>query len=209
MIYKRYIKRIIDLILSAIGLVITSPVIVVVYFISAKKLGYPVFFKQQRAGKDGIPFIMYKFRTMTDERDENGNYLPDEKRLTSYGSTLRKLSIDELPQIINILKGEMSIIGPRPLPVNYQMYYDDYQIRRQEIRPGIVGLASIRGRNNQSWDNKFANDIEYVDTCSFITDLKIFFGAILVVVKREDVNADGYASAEPFIKEGMEKKREL
>ena len=203
MIYRKFLKRLFDVTLSSCGIIVTAPLVGGVYLVSLRKIGRPVFFRQIRAGLKGRPFTMYKFRTMTDECDEEGNLLPDSERLTKYGDGLRRLSIDELPQLINILKGDMSIIGPRPLPAHYQMYYDDYQIRRQEVRPGIVGLASIRGRNNQSWESKFENDVEYVNNCSFLVDVKIFFLAFATVLKREDVSAEGYAVGEPFIKEGM------
>ena len=205
--YKLRIKRLIDLLLSIAGIIIISPLLGVLYLISLKEIGRPVFFMQERAGKNGKPFMMYKFRTMTNERDDQGHLLPDELRTTKYGQLLRKLSVDELPQLINIIKGDMSIIGPRPLPTHYQFYYDDFQMKRQLVRPGIVGLASVRGRNNQSWDSKFANDIEYVNNCSFMLDMKIFSLAVITVFKHDNVTTEGYVSAEPFIREGMRKKR--
>lgn len=198
-LYVTVIKRLLDIVFSLLLLICTSPIMVAAAVLIRTKLGKPVLFRQKRAGMQGKQFAMFKFRSMTNETDENGNLLPDEDRLTSLGKRLRSTSIDELPGLFNVLRGEMSLIGPRPLPIEYLAYYDDFQMRRHEVKPGIVGLASIRGRNNQSWDSKFKNDIEYVDTVSFRTDMKIFFKAIAVVLKRTDVNADGYAAGEPFI----------
>ncbi len=196
--YVRYVKRILDILISLCGIVVTSPVMAAAAVMIKKKLGSPVLFIQERAGLNGKPFRMYKFRTMRDDRDAEGNLLPDEERLTPFGEKLRSFSIDELPGFCNVLKGDMSVIGPRPLPVAYLDHYDDFQRRRHEVKPGIVGLASVRGRNNQSWDSKFRNDIEYVDTVSFRTDAKIFIKAIAVVLSREGVNAEGYVTSEPI-----------
>lgn len=200
MIYKKYIKRTIDLIVVLCGLIVLSPVFLVASILVMKKLGRPVMFNQIRSGLNGKAFKMYKFRSMTNECDENGNLLPDEERMTKFGSKLRKLSIDELPQFINILKGDMSIIGPRPLPKSYDDYYNDFQKRRLEVKPGIVGLASVSGRNQQSWDSKFSRDAEYVENCSFLVDLNIFIKAIIVTIKHESVESEGYVTGEPFIK---------
>lgn len=209
--YCKYIKRIIDIILSLLAIIVLSPIIVVTALLVRIKLGKPILFKQERAGLQERPFFMYKFRSMTNETDSNGTLLPDEKRLTRFGERLRRLSLDELPGLINVIKGEMSLIGPRPLPIQYLDYYNVFQKRRHEVKPGIVGLASIRGRNNQSWESKFKNDIEYVDTVSLLTDIKIFFLAIVVVLKQNDINREGYVAGEPFIQQKdealMEKKK--
>ena len=205
MLYRRYVKRALDLIISIFALVALSPVLLVTAILVRIKLGSPVIFAQNRPGYKEKIFQMYKFRTMTDEEDENGNLLPDEKRLTSFGSFLRRISLDELPELINIVKGDMSIIGPRALLVSYLPYYTPEQHRRHDVVPGLVGLAALHGRNNQSWDDKFKYDIEYVDNISFKLDLKILFGAVGVVMKREGVNMEGYATTENFI-ESIKKK---
>lgn len=200
MIYRRIIKRAIDIIMATIGIIVTSPLVVLTSILIANKIGRPILFKQVRSGKNGKPFFMYKFRSMTNDRDKNGNLLPDEDRMTEFGLKIRKYSIDELPQFFNILKGDMSIIGPRPLPKEYDEYYNEFQRRRLDVKPGIVGLASINGRNQQSWDSKFSCDIEYVDNCSFALDLKIFLKAIIVTLKHESVESEGFVAGEPFIK---------
>lgn len=206
--YCKYIKRILDIILSLLAIIILSPVIVVTALLVRIKLGKPILFIQERAGLQERPFFMYKFRSMTNETDSNGILLPDEKRLTGFGKRLRCLSLDELPELINVIKGEMSLIGPRPLPIQYLDYYNVFQKRRHEVKPGIVGFASIRGRNNQSWESKFKNDIEYVDTVSLLTDIKIFFLAIVVVLKQDDINREGYVAGEPFIQQKDEELME-
>lgn len=198
--YCKYIKRVLDIVLSLVAITILSPVIGITALLIRVKLGKPILFMQERAGFLEHPFLMYKFRSMTNETDDEGNLLPDEDRITEFGKLLRSLSIDELPGLINVIKGEMSLIGPRPLPVQYLDYYNSFQKRRHDVKPGIVGLASIRGRNNQSWESKFKSDIEYVETVSLSTDIKIFFLAVVVVLKREDINRDGYAAGEPFIR---------
>lgn len=197
--YQKYIKRAFDFILSLCALIVLSPVLLITAILVKIKLGSPVIFAQERPGYKEKIFKMYKFRTMTDERDENGELLPDEKRLTKFGEFLRKTSIDELPELINILKGDMSIIGPRALLVKYLPYYTEEQHRRHDVVPGLVGLAALHGRNNQSWDDKFKWDIEYVDHISLLLDLKILFGAVAVVLKREGVNREGCATTISFI----------
>lgn len=197
-IYKCYIKRPMDIILSLIAIIILSPVFLIVYILVRLKLGSPVLFKQERPGLNGKIFIMYKFRTMTDKRDENGILLPDSLRLPKFGKFLRSTSLDELPELINILKGDMSLVGPRPLLVQYLCLYDDHQKRRHEVRPGLSGLAQVNGRNAISWEEKFDLDVEYVDNISFIGDLKIILLTIKKVFVREGINSETAATMEPF-----------
>lgn len=197
-IYQRYLKRPMDFILSLIALIILSPVFLVVALLVRINLGSPVIFKQQRPGLNEKIFTMYKFRTMTDERDENGELLPDAVRLTKFGKFLRSTSLDELPELFNILKGDMSIVGPRPLLVQYLPLYNEHQRRRHEVRPGLTGLAQVNGRNAISWEEKFDLDVEYVDNITFINDWKIIFSTLKKVVLREGINSET-ASMEPFI----------
>ena len=178
MIYRRYIKRIMDIVLSFIAILLLSPFLLIIAFLVRIKLGSPVIFKQDRPGLNEKIFTLYKFRTMTDERDENGELLPDEKRMTKYGKFLRSTSLDELPELFNIFKGDMSLVGPRPLLVQYLPLYDEYQRRRHEVRPGLSGLAQISGRNTLSWEEKFRLDVEYVDNISFIGDFKIILSTL-------------------------------
>ncbi|MEC0344798.1 sugar transferase [Peribacillus frigoritolerans] len=207
-IYKRFIKRAMDFILSLIAIVILSPILLVVALLVRVKLGSPVVFKQNRPGLNENVFMMYKFRTMTDERDETGELLPDSVRLTKFGRLLRSTSLDELPELFNILKGDMSIIGPRPLLVQYLPIYNDYQKRRHEVRPGLSGLAQVNGRNAISWENKFDLDVEYVDNVSFIGDWKIILLTIKKVFVREGINSEVAATMEPF-KGTNQERREL
>lgn len=207
MIYRKYVKRVLDLICAMLALIVLSPVLLITALLVRIKLGSPVIFVQERPGYKERIFRMYKFRTMTDEKDENGKLLPDEKRLTSFGKFLRKTSLDELPELVNIVKGDMSIIGPRALLVSYLTYYTAEQHRRHDVVPGLVGLAALHGRNNQSWDDKFKYDIEYVDSLSFRLDCKILFGAVGVVLKREGVNLEGHATTESFIESVRKKER--
>ena len=197
--YKNVVKRLIDILLSLPALIILSPVILITAILVRVKLGSPVLFKQQRPGKDEKIFTMRKFRTMTDAKDGNGELLPDEIRLTKFGKFLRSSSLDELPELYNIIKGDMSIIGPRPLLVQYLPYYDELQKRRHEVRPGLTGLAQINGRNATTWDERFQFDIQYIDNMSFAQDVKIFFATIGAVLKREGVNAENHATMEPLI----------
>jgi len=197
--YKNYFKRLIDILLSLPALIILSPVILITAILVRVKLGSPVLFKQQRPGKDEKIFTMRKFRTMTDAKDGNGELLPDEIRLTKFGKFLRSSSLDELPELYNIIKGDMSIIGPRPLLVQYLPYYDELQKRRHEVRPGLTGLAQINGRNATTWDERFQFDIQYIDNMSFAQDVKIFFATIGTVFKQEGVNAEDHATMESFI----------
>ena len=176
--YKKYIKRLLDIAISLCSLLILSPVIMIVAILVRIKLGSPVIFKQDRPGKDGKIFKLYKFRSMSDKKDKNGKLLPDKDRLTKFGRILRSTSLDELPELVNILKGEMSLIGPRPLAVAYLPYYNEEEKHRHDVRPGLTGLAQINGRNALNWEERFSYDIEYVNNITFINDLKIIFKTI-------------------------------
>ena len=197
-IYRKYFKRPMDIILSLIALIVLSPILLIVALLVRIKLGSPVIFKQQRTGLNEKIFIMYKFRTMTDERDENGELLPDGIRLTKFGRFLRSTSLDELPELFNILKGDMSVIGPRPLLVEYLPLYDEYQKRRHEVRPGLSGLAQVSGRNAINWEDKFNLDVEYVDNISFFGDWKIIFLTLKKVFIREGISSNTAVTMEPF-----------
>lgn len=196
--YEKYIKRILDFILALIAIVVLSPVILITALLVRTKLGSPVIFCQKRPGKDEKIFSMYKFRSMTDEKDENGNLLPDEVRLTGFGKKLRATSLDELPELFNILKGDMSIVGPRPLLVSYLERYNEEQKHRHDVRPGLTGLAQVNGRNTISWEEKFAYDLEYVKKVSFGNDLKIIFQTVGSVLKRDGINSATSATMEEF-----------
>ena len=197
--YAKYVKRPMDFVLSLIAIICLSPVMAVTAILVRTKLGSPVLFKQKRPGKDEKIFNMYKFRSMTDERDEDGILLPDEVRLTKFGRALRKTSLDELPELFNILKGDMSIVGPRPLLVEYLSRYDERQKRRHEVRPGLSGLAQINGRNAISWEEKFEWDVTYVDNITFIGDIRIILLTVWkAFVKEEGISAEGQATMEEF-----------
>lgn len=196
--YRHFIKRLLDICLSGMALILLSPVLLVVAVLVRTKLGSPVLFKQERPGKNEKIFTLYKFRTMTDEKDEKGQLLPDEVRLTSFGKMLRSTSLDELPELINIFKGEMSIIGPRPLLVKYLPLYNEEQKHRHDVRPGLTGLAQINGRNAITWERKFEYDVEYVKNLSFALDCKIFFETIKAVLKREGISSATDATMEAF-----------
>ncbi|MBQ8298810.1 MAG: sugar transferase [Clostridia bacterium] len=196
--YSKYIKRILDIILSAIALVVLSPVIAVVAVLVRIKLGAPIIFKQKRPGKNGKIFTLYKFRTMTDEIDAMGELLPDEVRLKKFGKFLRSTSLDELPELVNILKGEMSFVGPRPLLVEYLELYNDEQSRRHEVRPGLTGLAQINGRNDITWEDRLKYDVEYVDNVSFKNDVSILFKTIKLVFTRKGVSSNTSVTMEKF-----------
>lgn len=185
--YKKFIKRIIDFLLSLITLLLFSPIFIIVAVLVRIKLGSPVFFCQKRPGKDEKIFTIYKFRTMTDKRDESGNLCSDDIRLTPFGRKLRATSLDELPQLLNVLKGDMAIVGPRPLMVEYLPYYTEEEKLRHTVRPGITGLAQVKGRNSLSWEDKFAFDIQYVKKMSFILDLKIIIETVSKVIKKSDI----------------------
>ena len=187
--YEKYFKRPLDCVLSAGALVVLSPVMDVTAILVKKKLGSPVLFKQDRPGKEGRVFKLYKFRSMTDERDENGKLLPDEVRLTAFGKKLRSTSLDELPELFNIIKGDMAVVGPRPLLVQYLNRYNEHQARRHEVRPGFTGLAQVHGRNAITWEEKFNWDVQYVDHITFLGDWKIIIKTVATVLKREGINA--------------------
>ena len=184
-LYCKLIKRFMDFLIAALSIIIFSPLLIILAILVRVKLGGPVIFKQERPGLNGKVFKLYKFRTMTDAKDENGNLLDDEYRLTSFGKKLRSTSLDELPELYNILKGDMSIVGPRPLLVKYLPLYNDEQKRRHDVRPGLTGLAQVSGRNAITWTEKFNKDIEYVDNVSLGLDISIFFKTIYCVLKKE------------------------
>lgn len=186
-IYKRFFKRPLDIILSLIAIIVLSPIFVIVAVLVRTKLGSPIFFKQQRPGLNEEIFMMYKFRTMTDEKDKEGNLLPDSERLTNFGKLLRSTSLDELPGLLNVLKGDMSVIGPRPLLVRYLDYYHTSEKARHHVRPGLSGLAQVNGRNSLDWDKRLALDIEYVENISLMLDIQIILKTILKVIKKEGI----------------------
>ncbi|MBF1147886.1 MAG: sugar transferase [[Eubacterium] sulci] len=197
-LYCKLIKRFMDFLIAALSIIIFSPLLIILAILVRVKLGGPVIFKQERPGLNGKVFKLYKFRTMTDAKDENGNLLDDEYRLTSFGKKLRSTSLDELPELYNILKGDMSIVGPRPLLVKYLPLYSDEQKRRHDVRPGLTGLAQVSGRNAITWTEKFNKDIEYVDNVSLGLDISIFFKTIYCVLKKEGINSDSAATMEDF-----------
>ncbi|MDJ8926932.1 sugar transferase [Clostridium perfringens] len=196
--FRLFIKRTFDIIASLGGLIVLSPIMIICAILIRINLGSPIFFKQKRIGKDNKEFEMIKFRTMKDAVDKEGNQLPDELRLTKVGQILRSLSIDELPELINILRGDMSLIGPRPLLVKYLPLYNERQIRRHEVLPGLTGWAQVNGRNNITWSEKFELDVYYVENWSLKLDLKIFFLTFYKVFKREGISQDGQATMEYF-----------
>ncbi|OUP66032.1 sugar transferase [Pseudoflavonifractor sp. An176] len=198
-LYERFFKRALDIFCSLMALLVFWWLYVIVAILVRVKLGSPVLFTQDRPGKDEKIFKLYKFRTMTDARDENGRLLPDDVRLTKFGKLLRSTSLDELPEVFNILKGDMSIIGPRPLLVKYLPLYNEEQKRRHEVRPGLSGYAQVNGRNSVSWEEKFRMDVEYVDHVTFVGDVKIILGTVLkAFVKREGINSETAATMEEF-----------
>lgn len=197
--YERFVKRPLDCILSGCALIVLSPLLLVVSAMIKKDMGSPIIFKQHRIGLNDEEFSMYKFRSMTDARDENGVYLPDDQRITKLGSFIRKTSIDELPSLFNIIKGQMSIIGPRPLPTRYLSRYSPEQRRRHEVRPGLSNPSTVNGRNCQTWEQQFAGDIWYVDHVSFLTDAKSVIDTIKIVLKREGATADDGGARGEFV----------
>lgn len=196
--YEKYIKRPVDFILSLVALIVLSPILLIVAVLVRIKLGSPVIFKQQRPGLNGEIFNMYKFRTMTDERDENGELLPDEERLKEFGKKLRSTSLDELPELWNIVRGDMSLIGPRPLLVKYLPRYNAHQARRHEVRPGVTGYAQVNGRNSITWEKKFDLDVEYVDNLTFWRDVQIILKTLKTVLMREGISSDSSVTMEEF-----------
>lgn len=188
--YRHFFKRFFDFVLSLIAIIILSPVYIIVAILVRVKLGSPVIFTQERPGKDEKIFKMYKFRTMTDERDENGELLPDIQRLTRFGRFLRNSSLDELPELFNILKGDMSIVGPRPLLVKYLPLYNDFQKHRHDVRPGLTGLAQTNGRNETTWEKRFEYDVMYSKNVSFIGDLKIIKNTIKIVLNHSGIDSN-------------------
>ncbi len=200
--YERFVKRPQDFLCALAALVVLSPVLLILTLLVRAKLGAPVFFTQDRPGKDGKIFKLYKFRTMLDAYDANGEPLPDDVRLTSFGKKLRATSLDELPELINILKGDMSVVGPRPLLVRYLPRYNERQARRHEVRPGFTGLAQVNGRNALSWEEKFEWDVRYVDNVSFLGDWKIIFKTVWTVIRREGISGSNEATMSEFM--GME-----
>lgn len=197
--YEKYIKRPQDFICALLAIIVLSPVMLITAILVRKKLGAPVLFTQERPGLYGEIFKLYKFRSMTDERDEQGNLLPDEVRLNDFGKKLRSTSLDELPELFNMLKGDMSVVGPRPLLVRYLGRYNEHQARRHEVRPGFTGYAQVHGRNAISWEEKFDYDVEYVDHITFLGDVKIILQTVLTVLKREGISSDTSATMEEFM----------
>ena len=201
-IYDKYIKRPLDAFFSMGALIVFSPILLVTAIIVRMKLGSPVIFTQNRPGKDEKIFKLYKFRTMTDERDSEGNLLPDEKRLTGFGKKLRSTSLDEMPELINIIKGDMAVVGPRPLLVRYLPRYNEHQARRHEVRPGFTGLAQVHGRNAISWEEKFDWDVKYVDSITFLGDVRIMLDTVKTILKREGINGEDSATMTEFMGSG-------
>ena len=196
--YKKYIKRVLDFLISLMSIIILCPVLFIIAILVRIKLGSPVIFKQQRPGKNEKIFTLYKFRTMTEKKDKDGNLLPDKERLTKFSKALRSTSLDELPELINILKGDMSIIGPRPLLVEYLNLYNEEQKHRHDVRPGLTGLAQVSGRNSITWEEKFREDIKYVENISFITDIKIILKTVIKVFKREGISGENTSTMQKF-----------
>ena len=196
--YEKYVKRPQDFCCALAALILLSPVLAVTAYLVKKKLGSPVIFRQKRPGLNGKIFEMWKFRTMTDVRDADGNLLPDEVRLTEFGKKLRSSSLDELPELVNILKGDMAVVGPRPQLVKDMVFFDDNTFKRQRVRPGLTGLAQISGRNAISWDDKFEYDSVYISNITFLKDIEIIFKTFKRVVKRDGIDTEGFATAEDY-----------
>lgn len=194
--YQKYVKRLLDIVLSAVGILVLSPVMLATAFLVRLKLGTPVIFRQKRPGKDEKIFEMYKFRSMTDERDKDGNLLPDEIRLTEFGKKLRASSLDELPELFNILKGEMSVVGPRPQLVRDMVFMTAVQRRRHTVLPGLTGLAQVNGRNKISWEEKFYWDLQYLRHIGLRTDMSIVVKTVDKVLRKRDVTSEGMETAE-------------
>lgn len=196
--YANYVKRILDLTLSLIAVILCSPIFLILFLLVRFKLGSPVLFTQERPGKDEKIFRLYKFRTMTSQTDAQGELLPDEIRLTSFGKKLRATSLDELPELFNILKGDMSIVGPRPLLVKYLPLYNEEQRHRHDVRPGLTGQAQVHGRNSISWEEKFKHDVEYTRNVTFLNDCRIILATILKVIKKDGISSETSATMEEF-----------
>lgn len=209
MLYAKYIKRTLDFILSFTAVVLLSPLLLILYCLVRVKLGTPVLFRQERPGRNGKIFTLCKFRTMTEKKDKNGELLPDEERLTSFGKFLRSTSLDELPELFNILKGDMSLVGPRPLLVCYLPWYTEKERHRHDMRPGLTGLAQVNGRNALVWEERFAYDLEYVAHCTFLMDVRIIMKTVGKVFKRSDILSGAEQTLENFDvyrRKQMEKK---
>lgn len=196
--FQNVVKRTIDIVCSGLGLIILSPILLITVILIRIKLGSPIFFTQDRVGKDGKIFKMIKFRTMLDAVDKWGEPLPDEERMTPFGKFLRSTSIDELPELINVFKGDMSLVGPRPLLVEYKELYSPEQFRRHEVRPGITGWAQVNGRNSLSWGDRFKLDVEYVNKYNLFMDIKILFMTVFKVLKRDGISQEGHVTMEKF-----------
>lgn len=195
---QKFIKRAIDILGSSLGGLLISPILIIIAILIRIKLGSPIFFTQDRVGKDGKVFKIVKFRTMLEAYDKFGEPLSDKERVTSFGNFLRSTSLDELPELINVLKGDMSLVGPRPLLVEYIDLYSKEQFRRHEVRPGMTGWAQVNGRNNLNWDDKFKMDVEYVDNVNLLLDIKILFLTIFKVLKRDGISKDGHVTIDKF-----------
>lgn len=206
-IYERYVKRPLDCILSLLALIALSPILLVVAFLVSVKLGSPILFKQQRTGYKEKPFGILKFRTMTNEMDENGKLLPDEMRFTKFGKALRATSLDELPSLLNIMKGDMGIIGPRALPTRYIPFYTEEEHHRHDVRPGLSGLAQVNGRNYVSWEDKFKMDLDYISKITFWGDVKIITQTVLVVLKHENIDTGSFIEKDGVIYRPLDVER--
>jgi len=202
--YRNFFKRITDFLLSLIAILLLSPVLIILTIVGAVKMGGNPFFTQERPGKNSRIFKLVKFKSMNNKKDENGKLLPDEVRLTSYGKFIRNTSLDELPELINILKGDMAIVGPRPLLVRYLTRYNEIQARRHEVRPGLTGLAQVNGRNAISWEEKFRYDVEYVHNISLLLDIKIICKTVLKVIKRDGISSETSVTMEEFMGQAKE-----
>ena len=197
--YERFVKRPLDAFLATGALIVFSPILLITAILIRIKLGAPILFSQDRPGRDEKIFKIYKFRSMTDEKDEKGKLLPDEKRLTAFGQLLRSTSLDELPELFNIIKGDMAVIGPRPLRVSYLPWYSEEQAHRHDVRPGLTGYAQVHGRNTVDWDDKFCMDVNYLTHITFLGDCKIILDTIKTVLKREGINSDNSVTMESIV----------